>query len=204
MHNCSTAVLHCRARSPGPLLPFPRSLIIHPVLPPFQSPLPACLQVRDFVYISDKAYDRGQILAMERTMLSALDYKLTMPTSYQYLARLLKAANVHYEKPLALFVAYCAELTLIDYGCLRFSATEVAAGIMYVAMRAFNKADPYPHALSRHAHKQQEEVLHVAKEVVRILQRAPSSSLQAVCKKYSTTKFCEASTVAPPLGILDE
>jgi cyclin B len=161
-------------------------------------------EVRDFVYISDKAYDRPQILAMERDMLAALDYKLTMPTSYQYLARLLKAANVHYEKPLALFVAYCAELCLVDYGCLRFTATELAAAIMYVAMRAFGKADAFPHALARHAHKRLEEVLHVAKEVVRVLQRAPGSSLQAVCKKYATTKFCEASAVPPPLAILNE
>ncbi|GBF88540.1 B-type cyclin [Raphidocelis subcapitata] len=161
-------------------------------------------EVRDFVYISDKAYDRGQILAMERAMLAALDYKLTMPTSYQYLARLLKAAGVHYEKPLALFVAYCAELCLVDYACLRFTATEQAAAIMYVAMRAFGKADPFPPALARHAHKRADEVLHVAKEVVRVLQRAPGSSLQAVCKKYATTKFCEASAVPPPLAILDE
>ena len=47
-------------------------------------------EVRDFVYISDKAYDKGQILAMERDMLRALRYDLTLPTSYQYLARLLK------------------------------------------------------------------------------------------------------------------
>ncbi|KIZ05736.1 Cyclin-B2-1 [Monoraphidium neglectum] len=161
-------------------------------------------EVRDFVYISDKAYDRAQILAMERKMLAALDYQLTMPTSYQYLARLLKAAGVHYEKPLALFVAYCAELCLVDYGCLRFSSTEMAAGVMYVAMRAFGKSDPYPHSLMRHAHKRREDVLHVAKEVVRVLQRAPSSSLQAVCKKYATPKFCEASAVAPPAAVLDE
>jgi hypothetical protein len=64
---------------------------------------------------------------------------LHSPPSYQYLARLLKAAGVHYEKPLALFVAYCAELCLVDYSCLRFSSTEVAAAIMYVAMRAFGK-----------------------------------------------------------------
>ncbi|KAI8477515.1 MAG: B type cyclin [Monoraphidium minutum] len=161
-------------------------------------------EVRDFVYISDKAYDRKQILAMERSMLKALGYELTMPTSYQYLARLLKAANVHYEKPLALFVAYCAELTLVSYECLAFSATETAAGIMYVAMRAFGKADPYPHALMRHSAKRREEVLHVAKEVVRLVQRAPTGSLQAVRKKYSSDKFCQAAMRDPPLAILDE
>jgi hypothetical protein len=57
---------------------------------------------------------------------------------------------VHYEKPLALFVAYCAELCLVDYGCLRFSSTEMAAGVMYVAMRAFGKVSgPTMRALHR-------------------------------------------------------
>ena len=161
-------------------------------------------EVRDFVYISDKAYDRAQILAMERRMLRALDYKLTMPTTYQYLARLLKAAGVHYEKPLALFVAYCAELCLVDYGCLRFTATELAAAIMHVALRAFGKADAYPRALARHARMRREDVLPAAKEVVRVLQRAPGGGLQAVVKKYGTAKFCEASAVPPPVAILDE
>ncbi|KIZ00471.1 Cyclin-B1-4 [Monoraphidium neglectum] len=161
-------------------------------------------EVRDFVYISDKAYDRKQILAMERSMLAALDYQLTMPTSYQYLARLLKAAGVHYEKPLALFVAYCAELCLVDYSCLRFSSTEVAAAIMYVAMRAFGKADPYPQALARHARVPRDGALEAAQHVVRLLLAAGCGSLQAVRKKYSTAKFCEASAVAAPADILDE
>jgi cyclin B len=87
-------------------------------------------EVRDFVYISDKAYTRKQILDTEKDMLQALGYNLSLPTSYQFLARLLKAANVHYEKNLALFVAYCAELCLVDHGMLRYGYSELAAGIM--------------------------------------------------------------------------
>jgi G2/mitotic-specific cyclin-B, other len=161
-------------------------------------------EVRDFVYISDKAYSRKQILDTEKDMLSALGYNLSLPTSYQFLARLLKAAGVHYEKHLALFVAYCAELCLVDHGMLRHSYSELAAGIMYVAMRAFGKADPYPRALMRHASHSQEAVLHVSKDVVRLVAAAHGSSLQAVVKKYSSAKFCEAALVKPPLAILDE
>lgn len=161
-------------------------------------------EVRDFVYISDKAYTRKQILDTEKDMLQALGYNLSLPTSYQFLARLLKAANVHYEKNLALFVAYCAELCLVDYSILRHSYSELAAAIMYVAMKAFNKQDPYPYNLMRHAAYDKESVLHISKEVVKLVQNAHSSNLQAVVKKYSTVKFCEASSVPPPLDILDE
>lgn len=161
-------------------------------------------EVRDFVYISDKAYTRKQILDMEKDMLRVLDYNLSLPTSYQFLARLLKAANVHYDKDLALFVAYSAELCLVDYRMLRYSYSELAAGIMYVAMRAFNKPDPYPYNLMCYAHFPKEAVLHISKEVVKLVQNAHNSSLQAVVKKYSTTKFCEAAMVTPPLDILSE
>lgn len=162
-------------------------------------------EVRDFVYISDKAYTRKQILDTEKDMLAALDYTLSLPTSYQFLARLLKAASVHYHKELALFVAYSAELCLVEYSMLRHSYSELAAGIMYVAMRAFNKPDPFPHALARHAAAQRESVLHISKEVVRLVQGAKErTNLQAVVKKYSTPKFCHAADVPPPLDILRE
>lgn len=162
-------------------------------------------EVRDFVYISDKAYTRKQILDTEKDMLQVLDYNLSLPTSYQFLARLLKAANVHYHKELALFVAYSAELCLVEYSMLRYSYSELAAAIMYVAMKAFDKPDPYPHNLMRHAHFSKESVLHISKEVVCLVQGAKGKpNLQAIVKKYSTPKFCQAADVPPPLSILDE
>ena len=47
-------------------------------------------EVRDFVYISDKAYTREQILNMEKLMLNTLRFKLTVPTPFNFLARHLK------------------------------------------------------------------------------------------------------------------
>ena len=52
-------------------------------------------EVRDFVYISDRAYTRDQILAMEKLMLNTLRFNLTVPTPFNFLARFLKAAGVH-------------------------------------------------------------------------------------------------------------
>jgi hypothetical protein len=54
-------------------------------------------EVRDFVYISDRAYTRDQILAMEKLMLNTLRFNLTVPTPFNFLARFLKAAGTHAE-----------------------------------------------------------------------------------------------------------
>jgi cyclin B len=37
-------------------------------------------EVRDFVYISDRAYTRDQILNMEKIMLNSLRFNLTVPS----------------------------------------------------------------------------------------------------------------------------
>ena len=55
-------------------------------------------EVKDFVYISDRAYTREQIICMEKLMLNTLGFRLTLPTPYNFLGRYLKAAGVHVER----------------------------------------------------------------------------------------------------------
>ena len=44
-------------------------------------------EVRDLVYVTDKAYNRSQILRMEGVIIRALDFRLTVPTHYKFLVR---------------------------------------------------------------------------------------------------------------------
>ncbi|CAN0317048.1 unnamed protein product, partial [Hapterophycus canaliculatus] len=51
-------------------------------------------QIRDLVFITDRAYNRDQILEMESTMANALEFRLTVPTIYCFLLRYLKVGPV--------------------------------------------------------------------------------------------------------------
>jgi cyclin B len=94
-------------------------------------------------------------------------------------------------------------LDVVTASC-RYSYSEQAAAIMYVALRAFNKEDSYPDTLMRHAFQTKESILHVAKEVVNLVAESRTNTLQAVVKKYSTTKFMEAAKIEPPMAVLQE
>lgn len=50
-------------------------------------------ETADFVYISDKAYDRDEILHMEAVMLNVLKFEVTVPTSLAFLNRYVKASK---------------------------------------------------------------------------------------------------------------
>ena len=47
-------------------------------------------EVRDFVYITDKAYSHQEILETEQLILKKLDFNLTFPSSYRFLERFHK------------------------------------------------------------------------------------------------------------------
>lgn len=51
-----------------------------------------CQQVNDFVHLSDRAYTHEQILVMEKIILGKLEWTLTVPTPYVFLARFIKAS----------------------------------------------------------------------------------------------------------------
>lgn len=161
-------------------------------------------EVRDFVYISDKAYTREQILAMEKLMLNTLKFNLTLPTPYNFQARFLKAAAVTADKQVTMLSSYLLELSLVDATMLKHSYSLLSAAATYVAMVAFDKLDAFPKALARHSGYSQEAILPCAAALVQLMQKAPTGTLTAVHKKYSNVKFLEIAKTEVPIEILDE
>lgn len=49
-------------------------------------------EVNDLVCISDRAYSHQQVLLMEKAILGKLEWTLTVPTHYVFLARFIKAS----------------------------------------------------------------------------------------------------------------
>lgn len=49
--------------------------------------------VRDFVYITDNAYTREEILEMESRMLTEFEFDLTNPSSYRFLERFAQVCD---------------------------------------------------------------------------------------------------------------
>lgn len=70
-------------------------------------------ETSDFVYISDHAYTKEEILKMEATMLNMLGFEVTSPSPFVFLARTLKAANAN--KKTLNYASYCLEMAQQEY-----------------------------------------------------------------------------------------
>lgn len=100
-------------------------------------------EVRDFVYITDKAYTREEILQMEFHMLSTLDFSISSPSSYRFLERFGKIASAN-SKQICL-ARYLIELPLIEYRMLKHCPSNQAASALYLAMKILPRYHPHHH-----------------------------------------------------------
>lgn len=88
-------------------------------------------EVRDFVYITDRAYTREEILHMEFLMLSTLDFKICSPSSLRFLERFAKIAKINSRQ--YSLARYLIELPLIEYRMLKHSPSIQAASALYLS-----------------------------------------------------------------------
>lgn len=95
-------------------------------------------EVRDFVYITDKAYSKEEILQMEYKMLTTLNFNITTPSSYRFLERILKLCPQADERVFNLS-RYLIELSLVEYRMLKHHPSMLASAALFLSMKIMKK-----------------------------------------------------------------
>ncbi|CAI0434877.1 unnamed protein product [Linum tenue] len=87
--------------------------------------------VDDLILISDKAYSRKEVLDMEKLIVHALQFNMSVPTPYVFMKRFLKAAQS--DKKLELLSFFLIELCLVEYEMLKYPPSLMSAAAIYTA-----------------------------------------------------------------------
>ena len=100
-------------------------------------------EVRDCVYITDRAYTRQEILDMEREIVGKLEFKMTVPTACNFLQRFLHIVKA--KSCMKFAAAYYLDRTLQDGYFLKYrpsliAAAAVSLAINHPAIRLFDGA----------------------------------------------------------------
>ena len=88
-------------------------------------------EVRECVTITDEAYEKVELLEMEKHILVALDYDIMVPTTYTFLMRYLNAVNA--AESTRHLASYYAERNLQEIDSLQYPPHHVAATAIYLA-----------------------------------------------------------------------
>jgi len=144
-------------------------------------------ECNDFVYISDGAYTKQQILKMEQTLLNTLNFNITHPSSLHFLRRYSKAAGSDYT--LHTLCKYLIELMLIDVKLLKYPPSLIAAGSVYLGRAMTQRIPLWTPTLEHYSTYAEQQVRGCALEMNDLLKKSQKSSLKAIRKKYAMPKF---------------
>ncbi|KAK3001795.1 hypothetical protein RJ639_021327, partial [Escallonia herrerae] len=141
-------------------------------------------EVNDFVQISDSAYTHEQVLSMEKRILGALEWNLTVPTPYVFLIRFIKASL--FEQKMENMVYFLAELGMMNYVSVLYCPSMVAASAVYAARCTLNKSPVWNDTLKWHTGFSETQLMDCAKLLIGFHSSAKrNNNLKAIYKKYS-------------------
>lgn len=144
-------------------------------------------QINDFVYVTDKAYTRDDVIKMEATILGALEFSICRPTAAHFLER-YQAVNGCTE-PHSYLAQYLLELTLPEYAMIKYPPSHLAATAILLSNKLLRRQCCWTRVASTHTKFTEPMLQDCLKEMCALLERAEHSQLQAVRKKYSQPKF---------------
>lgn len=153
-------------------------------------------ELKDLVYITDKAYSQEDILRMEENMVKALEYHMTISSTHCFMMRFLKAG--HADRRMVWLASYVCERMLQEYHMLKYLPSMIAACAVYVARKNLGRNAWSPTLL--HYTQYAEPALKLCLEDMQAV-LVSRTSLQAVKKKYSSDKYGAVATMA--LTVLD-
>jgi len=120
-------------------------------------------ELNDWVYITDNAYTKDDVLMMECNMLATLNFKIVVPTAAHFFEH-LAAANgcdaVH-----RACAQYLLELGLLDLRMLQHTPSHVVAAAMLLSNELFARSSAWPAAMVHEARSSEQSLRHCAEEL---------------------------------------
>ncbi|XP_075632989.1 putative cyclin-A3-1 [Castanea sativa] len=159
--------------------------------------------VEEFCYITDNTYTKEEVVKMEADILKSLSFEVGNPTIKTFLRRFNKVAQESYKTPnlqLEFLGYYLAELSLLDYHCVKFLPSMVAASVMFVARFMIRpKMHPWCSALQMYSGYKPADLKECVLIIHDLYLSRRGGTFQAVRGKYKQHKFkCVATMPSPP------
>ncbi|XVE55814.1 hypothetical protein DITRI_Ditri03aG0187300 [Diplodiscus trichospermus] len=159
--------------------------------------------VEAFCYITDNTCTKDEVVKMEADILNYLDFELGNPTVKTFLRRFTRVAQGDFKASslqLEFLGYYLAELSLLDYGCVKFLPSMVAASVIFLTRFIIRpKRHPWSSAMQQYSGYKASDLKDCVVIIHDLYLSRRGSTLQAVREKYKQHKFkCVATMPASP------
>jgi len=151
-------------------------------------------KIDDFLYITDNAYTKEEMIKMENDILGGLNFSLLYPSPIKFFEYL--SVNFNFSKKLHFMGKYLMETFLIDIKYIKYKPSVISCACAYIVMKFFKLGD-YQESYNKKFYMLNENedlplghgVKDCAQDICILVDNIDNSNYLACLKKYSKEEF---------------
>ena len=151
-------------------------------------------KIEDFIFITDKAYTKEEIIKLENDILIALNFELMYPSPIKFFEYL--SVNFNFDKKAHFMGKYLMESFLLDIKYVKYKASVISCACAYIVMKFF-KIEGYQDLYSKKYFMLNENedlplghgVKDCAQDICILVDNIKNSNYLSCFKKYSKEEF---------------
>ena len=169
-------------------------------------------ELKNLLRVTDNAVSKSEIIDMEFRVLFKLQFAVTFPSSYRFLERFCRLAQVS-EKHFTL-AQYFTDTSLLDCRLQREKPSRVAAVSLYISMTLLQNSEDANQLSCRQRMSnslwtptminstgyREEDIHQMSKDLLQFVKKIEKSQLKTFYKKYNDQRF---SKVAQLIGHIE-
>ena len=94
-------------------------------------------EIKDFIYMTDNAYDKNQMINMENDILKVLDFNICVPSYFRFLE--IYKFYLKFDDKFFFLCNYLIEVALIEYNLIKFQPSLITTSAIFIALKIYNK-----------------------------------------------------------------
>ena len=94
-------------------------------------------EIKDFIYMTDNAYDKNQMINMENDILKVLDFNICVPSYFRFLE--IYKFYLKFDDKFFFLCNYLIEVALIEYNLIKFQPSIITTSAIFIALKIYNK-----------------------------------------------------------------
>lgn len=154
-------------------------------------------ELKDLLSVSENKFTRTEVLAMERDMLSVLEFNLTAPSAYRFLERFRRlSSTTAIDDQVFFYGQYIQEIALLDASLLKYRPSELAAASLFLAAKGLKKAAIWNKEMEKASQLKEEHVQKVADEVKSFVLEVNPKFLTTLKYKFSKQEYLDVASIA--------
>jgi len=152
-------------------------------------------EINDFVYITDNAYNAGEIRTMELKILNTIGFNVTRPLPLHFLRRNSKAGDVDVLQHSV--AKYIMEVAMLEYEMAHYPPSMLAGAALFFSLQLLEPESKlstvWTQALETYSTYKAKDLLGLVFKMAEVLANMEENKLQAVKTKYSLKKFLKVA-----------